>query len=161
MTKSIKEIKKFAKKFDIKIIDYKDYTNQQSKLVAKYKKCDFVWDTSWKNIQKMCICPNCYGSYGHRCLLKVAEILFPAADIFRDYSKYVWLKTTKTGRYRIDIVIMNKNKGWTLAIEYDGEQHFKPVKLYGGVAGFKRTQERDADKEKRIKEHPEDIQYFV
>jgi very-short-patch-repair endonuclease len=32
------------------------------------------------------------------------------------------------------------------AIEFDGQQHFKPVKLFGGVKAFKTTQHHDAIK---------------
>ena len=38
-----------------------------------------------------------------------------------------------------------------MAVEYDGIQHYKPVKKFGGEKGFIKTQERDAKKEKLSK----------
>lgn len=39
-----------------------------------------------------------------------------------------------------------KDNGVIYFIEYDGEQHFKPVKQWGGEAGFKERQARDEEK---------------
>ena len=44
-------------------------------------------------------------------------------------------------RYRFDVKC--KVKGKTCYIEYDGEQHFFPVKIFGGTEGFNRTREAD------------------
>ena len=38
-----------------------------------------------------------------------------------------------------------------MAVEYDGIQHYKPVKQFGGEKGFIKTQKRDAKKEKKSK----------
>jgi hypothetical protein len=32
---------------------------------------------------------------------------------------------------------------WEIAIEYHGEQHFKPIKIFGGKEGFEKTKRRD------------------
>jgi hypothetical protein len=42
---------------------------------------------------------------------------------------------------------------YNLCIEYDGEQHVKPVKLWGGEKGLKLTQKRDGIKNKFCKDN--------
>ena len=43
------------------------------------------------------------------------------------------------------------NNELKMAVEYDGIQHYKPVKQFGGEKGFIKTQKRDAKKEKMSK----------
>ena len=50
---------------------------------------------------------------------------------------------------RFDIFIPSLN----VAIEYDGEQHFKPIKHFGGEEGFNKTKERDMVKNNYCKEN--------
>ena len=45
------------------------------------------------------------------------------------------------------------NEGLGLAFEYNGQQHYKPVSLFGGEEGFKQTQERDKLKSKLCAEN--------
>ena len=54
-------------------------------------------------------------------------------DAIREYSPN-WLR-----EQRIDIFIPSKN----IAIEYQGEQHYKPVDYFGGEKAFIETQKRD------------------
>lgn len=42
---------------------------------------------------------------------------------------------------------------YNLVIEYDGEQHFKPIEIFGGVERFEKTQELDALKTQLCEEH--------
>lgn len=44
-------------------------------------------------------------------------------------------------------------KFYNLCIEYDGQQHFKPVKFFGGEENFKETQESDAIKTQWCKDN--------
>lgn len=53
---------------------------------------------------------------------------------------------------RFDFAIFNNNELLGL-IEYDGEQHFKPVDLFGGNEGFKEAQKRDQIKNTYCKVH--------
>jgi len=53
-----------------------------------------------------------------------------------------WLKSNKKGRQSFDIFFPDKN----IAIEYQGEQHFKPIKAWGGHKKYLETVERDKKK---------------
>ena len=82
--------------------------------------------------------------------------------ITQDYCSFVWLATPNGGKQRIDIFVF----GWKIAIEYDGQGHFYPVK-FGGMSDekaenvFQKTKARDPVKNAKIAAHKEDVQYFI
>lgn len=51
-----------------------------------------------------------------------------------------------------DFVVFNDNKIHCL-IEYDGKQHFKPIKWFGGESNFKKQKQRDEIKNKYCEEN--------
>jgi hypothetical protein len=53
------------------------------------------------------------------------------------------------GRQHVDIYVPSIN----VAFEYQGEQHYKPVAIYGGEKKFWDTRERDARKQRLLKLH--------
>ena len=69
-------------------------------------------------------------------LYRLVERLFPARTIRREASP-PWL-----GRQRLDIYLPELK----LAIEHQGEQHYRPVEAFGGAEAFATTQERDIRK---------------
>lgn len=77
--------------------------------------------------------------------------MFSEYEIIREASPQ-WLN-----KQRFDIFIPKLN----LAIEYQGEQHFKAVKLFGGEEGLKKTQERDKIKMMKSKQNKVTIIYFT
>ena len=77
-------------------------------------------------------------------LLQEFEIKFIPQYKFDDCKlKYV---------LRFDFAIMNEYVLIGL-IEYDGKQHFEPIEFFGGLDGFKKTQERDNIKNAYCKTH--------
>ena len=56
----------------------------------------------------------------------------------------------------LDIFIPQIN----VAIEYQGEQHFKPIKFYGGIKTYNGTVARDIEKYKLCKENNVKLYYF-
>ena len=52
-----------------------------------------------------------------------------------------------------DFAILNKEKEAILIVEYDGEQHFKPIEYFGGEEKLKETKYRDSVKDKYCKEN--------
>lgn len=54
---------------------------------------------------------------------------------------------------RFDFAILNNYGELIQLIEYDGSQHFKPSKYFGGELKFKDLQERDKMKEEYCKNH--------
>ena len=46
-----------------------------------------------------------------------------------------------------------KQKGRQMFIEFDGEQHFKPIEMFGGMEEFKKRQRADWDKNRYAKKN--------
>ena len=76
-------------------------------------------------------------------LYRIVKSIFPNDNVIHHY-RAKWLK-----RQEIDIFIPHLS----LAIEYDGIQHFKPIKAWGGEKGLKKNIERDKIKEEKCKEN--------
>ena len=69
-------------------------------------------------------------------LYRLVGKLFPTRIIRREASPS-WL-----GRQRLDVFLPEVG----LAIEHQGEQHYRPIAAFGGDKGFERTRERDERK---------------
>lgn len=69
-------------------------------------------------------------------LLRVVQALYPQHEVLHQASPD-WL-----GRQRFDIYIPELS----LAIEYNGQQHYAPIEHFGGQHGFEATQQRDQEK---------------
>jgi very-short-patch-repair endonuclease len=74
-------------------------------------------------------CPKCSESKGER---RVREFLESNNIKYSQEVKFF-------ENYRFDFYLEDLNT----VIEYDGKQHFEPVKHFGGLEGFLKTQERD------------------
>jgi hypothetical protein len=83
-------------------------------------------------------------------LFKLVKMLFADYEVVRE-ARTDWL-----GSQRIDIFI----PALSVAIEYQGEQHFRPVALFGGEAGLREAQLRDKRKRKLCKENGVGLVYF-
>lgn len=75
-------------------------------------------------------CPHCSQSHGEKEISKILNLL----NInFVSQKKFKECLNEKTGRaLKFDFYIPSKN----LLIEYDGEQHFKPIDFFGGIKEF-------------------------
>lgn len=84
-------------------------------------------------------CPECKESKGERLIRNILESL----DItFKSEVTFKNLRIENNAKLRCDFVIYKDNKP-ILVIEYNGEQHYKPVEIFGGVEGYKLTKKRD------------------
>ena len=84
-------------------------------------------------------------------LFNYIDLLFPGYSVEREASPE-WL-----GNQRLDIFISELQ----LAVEYQGQQHFKAVELFGGGDGFAMTKQRDMDKLGKCKKNGIDLVYFT
>ena len=106
-------------------------------------------------------CNKCSASKAQRQLLGIVRELFKGHRVSNNYRGFDWLKT-KNGKQEIDIFVHRLK----LAIEYDGEQHFKPV-CFGGISKvkalerLKETKRLDRIKTRKIKAHTKDVCYFI
>lgn len=84
-------------------------------------------------------------------LFNYINLLFPQYTVQREASP-AWL-----GNQRIDIFVPEIN----LAVEYQGQQHFQAVELFGGKAGLEATKQRDKNKALKCKNNGIDLVYFT
>ncbi len=83
-------------------------------------------------------------------LYKLVALMFSDYELIREASPD-WL-----GNQRLDIFIPSLN----IAIEYQGEQHFKPIELFGGAEGLRKTRERDRRKKRLCQENKIKLVFF-
>ncbi len=111
-----------------------EYTIGSIKIRHKCLICGHEWSVVPFNILSGSGCPQCYMSHGEKIIsiyLKEHNINYNPQYTFDD-CKYKYVLP-------FDFYLTDYN----ICIEYDGEQHYKPVKWFGGEEGFKKTQERD------------------
>ncbi len=84
-------------------------------------------------------------------LFNYINVMFSHFSVQREASPS-WL-----GNQRLDIFIPELK----LAIEYQGQQHFKPVELFGGKEGLMKAKERDKVKLAKCKKNNINLVYFT
>ena len=84
-------------------------------------------------------------------LFNYINIIFPQYNVIREASP-TWLD-----RQRLDIFIPELD----LAIEYQGQQHFEPIEIFGGKEGLIKAKERDKEKFSKCKKNNIKLLYFT
>jgi len=109
-------------------------------------------------------CPQCSSGKSQRLLADILKYIFPNYRHHYNYRGFDWL-TSNSRTQELDIFIEHAETNFSLAVEYDGAQHFKPIRFGGSekeaVKRFKHTQFLDDLKNSHIASHPKDVQYFV
>ena len=107
-------------------------------------------------------CPFCKETK-QTVIYDILKGVFPNQVVEFNYNKFDWLNNPKTGfNLYLDIYIPHLK----LAVEYDGEQHFFPVR-FGGITKkeankkFKKQTYRDKLKTDIISCHADDIKHFI
>lgn len=125
---------KKAKKIHGEKYDYSEieYVNQYVKLKIICPIHGAFFQSPTVHIHTKCGCPGCSDSSGERAIgqyLRSKNIQF----------EYQYPVKINGGRYYFDFYLPDYN----LIIEYDGKQHYAPIKFFGGKDAFKKTQKRD------------------
>lgn len=139
----------------------KTYKNKSEKLKVECS-CGYIFYITFGNIRNGHWCPDCALGKSQRKLQSIIEKILqePTEYNYRDLD---WLRNPETNsKLEIDIWVPNLK----LAIEYDGKQHFEPVR-FGGVSQ-KRAEEMfvyakglDKTKNELIKNHSGEVNYFI
>ena len=79
------------------------------------------------------------------CWVAETRLYYQLKDRFEEEEVLQHASPSWLGRQHIDIYFPERSVG----IEYHGVQHNEPVAFFGGLGGFKRTQERDRQKARK------------
>lgn len=74
-------------------------------------------------------------------------LYYKVKEFLSDYEVVHHYRAEWLGRQHLDIYIPKLHIG----IEYQGEQHFKPIDIFGGLDAFLKNQKRDAEKREKCK----------
>lgn len=118
---------------DLYEYDKVKYTSHREKVKIKCRKHGYFLQTPDWHIKGKGNCPICNYSKGE---LRIKQFL--DKNNIRYKKEYV-IKDTK---YRYDFYLPDLN----MLIEYDGVQHFKPVKYWGGITHLEKIKLRDQNK---------------
>jgi very-short-patch-repair endonuclease len=115
-------------KYNYSLVDYKN-TNINIKIICPIHG---IFEQRPRHHIYGCGCPKCSESNGEKEIIK-----------FLKNDNFIKQKKFKDCRYikilSFDFYLPEKN----LCIEYDGEQHYKSIKYFGGDDAFIKTQTRD------------------
>jgi hypothetical protein len=121
-----------------------EYKGMDHSCLIKHNLCNFVYKRSPRHYT----CPKCGGSKGEkkiRYYLNKNNIIFEEQKVFN----------IKGHKLRVDFYLPTYN----LAIEYQGEQHYKPIDFFGGQKTFEKQVLYDNYKREYFKNNLLEIPY--
>lgn len=141
-------IKRFKEKHG-DIYDYSqvDYKGIDTPIKIRCKKHGYFWQTPYHHMTDNG-CPYCRASHLE---LDVKKLLENNHIEFEYQKRFQWLKSQS-----LDFYLPQQN----IAIECQGEQHFKALDFFGGENALKTTQKRDKKKLHLCKENGVNILYY-
>jgi len=139
--KFIKEAKHIhGNKYDYSKVNY---TGSQNKVKIVCKKHG-IFEQTPKNHLSGSNCPKCKGSSGEIYILNFLD-----NNNIKNIIQYRFKECINKLPLPFDFYLNNYNT----CIEFQGEQHFRPIDFYGGIKKFKQFKKNDRIKEKYCKEN--------
>ena len=122
-----------------------EYVDSKTKVKIKCNKCGHVFESRTNHLLEGHGCPNCVKSKGEERV----EVILKNKNIYyiREYRFDECIGIKK--KMPFDFYLPNNNT----CIEYQGKQHYTPMKYFGGEEGFKKQQINDNLKRKYCKEN--------
>jgi len=146
------------------ILITEDCVGSKTPIIIQCKR-KHQWTTTYDGINsKESWCPICRSKEQE----KVYEIicsLFPDHEVRYNFRGFKWLQTENSKGHPMEIDIWVPSL--KIAIEYDGVQHFKPVKFSKdmtdkqAIENLKNCQARDEIKNQLVGEHKHIVKYFM
>ena len=138
----------------------KSYKNIDTKLEVECLSCTTIWTPTFRALKNKHWCPTCANTNdktkSQRKLVEILRSIFTKKEIISNYKGFKWLRSSNNRQQEVDVWIPSIK----LAIEYDGAQHFKAVKHFGGEERLVKQQKLDKNKNKLIKKSKE-VKYFI
>lgn len=124
-----------------------EYKGNKIKIKTKHNKCGHIWYITPNQLLRNAGCPKCATSKGEA---KIREYLYVNKIEFIEQYRIKECKDKLPLPF--DFAIFKSNELNTL-IEYQGEQHYKPMRFNNSDKKFKETLSHDKIKEKFCKEN--------
>jgi very-short-patch-repair endonuclease len=146
-------IKKYRERFPLSTLDFSESEYRGTHVPIKVKcheheKVEEFWNEP-SNLLSGQGCPFCSKS---KLENEVSTLLYKNNIEYVEQKKFDWL-----GMKRLDFYLPQKN----IAIECQGEQHFKEYEFFGGKEAFEKQLERDAEKKRLCEENNIKLLYFT
>ena len=133
--KFMEELNKRYELDEYVLVEPEKYNKTHDKMLVRHK-CGFVWKISPSDLL-LHQCPQCARktSKGEKAIKNFCDM---------HSIEYIWQWQQKINERMLyfDFYLPKYN----LAIEFQGEQHYKPIKYWGGEEGFQRRLVNDNDK---------------
>lgn len=125
-----------------------EYINNKIKIKVRHSKCDNIYVVTPNDFLKGTRCPYCRVSKGEE---KISKYLTKYGIKFETQKEFAGLVNLRLLKFDFYL------KEYHLCIEYDGEQHYKPINFCGNkkqaYENFKNQQIRDKMKNDYCKKH--------
>lgn len=133
----VKELKNINNK--VKVIG--QYKNNHSKIKCKCLECNYEWEQFANTLLQRNNCPKCSRKYSHG-EDRILEVLDLLGVTYIKQKTFDGLFGDSGKLLRYDFFIEKFN----LIIEYNGQQHYKSINIFGGEKSFKLTKKYDKRK---------------
>lgn len=117
-----------------RIIAVESYINTHTKITFRCTECTHEFKAEPNSVLRLSGCPRCKQSKGERLVADILEELNVSFETQRVFPDCVYKRALPFDFYLAD---------YNLLIEFDGEQHYRPIEFFGGAIMFEYQQERD------------------
>ena len=136
---------------DVEILNLNEYKGWETIMKLRCKKCGEIWEQPFYSaIYNNCRCPGCQRQFsiGEET---VAKYLVNKNILFIQQYKFDDCKYKKALPF--DFAILNTNEDVIGLIEYQGEQHYRPIDYFGGEEKYNKQVARDNIKKEYCKKN--------
>ena len=131
-------VKQLKELYDDEIICKENYINAKTKILFKHTVCGNKWKARPADILSGYLCPYCAAPKGEKSL---QEILEKYNINFK--TQYKIAECRNIHPLPFDFAIFDKDDNPVFLLEYDGQQHFKSISIWGGEKRFEEQKLRD------------------
>jgi hypothetical protein len=133
----------------------KKYINTDTALTFKHNSpdCDFheFETTPYRFLSQNVRCPICTRGPKSKTMIKIENILDKEQINYK--KEYRFKRLTFERNLRFDYAIFDEKDNFLFLLEYDGEQHFRPIKHFGDLDRFIGRSIKDSLKNTYCKEN--------
>lgn len=134
MNNSEKYLSETKEKVDVTFLS--EYLGTTEIIKVKCNKCGYEWSPICKHLHNGIGCPRCNSSNGESLIQKYLDKHNIEYEFQKKFDDLVGINGRQLS---YDFYIPKYN----ILVEFNGLQHYKPIKLYGGIEQFEKQKIRD------------------